>query len=113
LRKHEHLNISCAGVQAAYWDLLDQDRLSQYEAILLIQSVDRGLDDETELGDWDELKPYVKLPTWLKWIQRGLSGRMSNSLVNSLVVGSLERGCSMAAGYLRAHQQARSVTTGF
>lgn len=100
---------SCfAGVQAAYWDLLDQDRLSQVETRILIESVDCGLDDENALRDWDELRPYVRVPPWLRFLQSiRRNNPYVNALVNRLVVGSLERACALAAGYLRAHHTAR------
>ncbi|GAQ89279.1 Na+/H+ antiporter [Klebsormidium nitens] len=97
------------GVQAAYWDLLDQDRLSQVETRILIESVDCGLDDEDALGDWDELRPYVRVPPWLRFLQSiRRNNPYVNALVNRLVVCSLERACALAAGYLRAHHTARN-----
>ncbi|GAQ86569.1 Na+/H+ antiporter [Klebsormidium nitens] len=96
------------GVQAAYWDQLDEGRLSQVETRILIESIECGLDSDTELCDWAELRPYVQVPPWLRFLQSiQHNNSYVNALVKRLVVGSLEQACALAAGYLRAHHRAR------
>ncbi|XP_024527647.1 sodium/hydrogen exchanger 8 [Selaginella moellendorffii] len=97
------------GVQAAYWQMLEEGRISENAALLLMQSVDEALDGvakQEELSDWTGLRPYVHIPKYLKLLQ---SKRpfFPQKLVHYLVVERLELGCYVTAAFLRAHVYVR------
>nr|GEX58850.1 putative plasma membrane Na(+) /H(+) antiporter [Tanacetum cinerariifolium] len=52
------------GVQAAYWVMLEEGRINQYAANILIQSIDGALDlvSAEPLCDWNGLKSDVQFP---------------------------------------------------
>ncbi|XP_058108443.1 sodium/hydrogen exchanger 8-like isoform X1 [Magnolia sinica] len=94
------------GVQAAYWGMLDEGRITQTTAILLMQSVDEAIDlvsDET-LCDWKGLKAHVRFPSYYRFLQTNFCPQ---KLVTYFTVGRLESACYICAAFLRAHRIAR------
>ncbi|KAL2611522.1 hypothetical protein R1flu_023214 [Riccia fluitans] len=94
------------GVQAAYWEMLDEGRITRTSAALLMQSVDESLDlvaRHKPMMDWKGLQPHVHFPDYLKWS----SSMLPQRLLSYLSVVRLELGCYIAAAFLRAHRQAR------
>ncbi|CAM6099086.1 unnamed protein product [Calypogeia fissa] len=95
------------GVQAAYWGMLEEGRITRTAAILLMGSVDEALDSvarDLPLQDWRGLKPHVRFPRYLKWRSSSL---LPQNLLTYLILGRLELGCYIAAAFLRAHRQAQ------
>ncbi|XP_043695377.1 sodium/hydrogen exchanger 8 isoform X2 [Telopea speciosissima] len=95
------------GVQAAYWGMLDEGRITQATANLLMQSVDEGIDlvPYEPLCDWKGLKAHVHFPNYYRFLH------MSNfpqKLVTYFIVGRLESACYICAAFLRAHRIART-----
>lgn len=95
-----------SGVQAAYWGMLDEGRINQTSASLLMQSVDEAIDlAPTEpLCDWKGLKAYVNFPSYYRFLQTGLFPR---KLVTYFTVERLESACYICAAFLRAHRIAQ------
>ncbi|KAG2707630.1 hypothetical protein I3760_05G156300 [Carya illinoinensis] len=92
------------GVQAAYWGMLDEGRITQTTANLLMQSVDEALDLVShELCDWNGLKTNVKFPSYYKLLQ----GFVPQKLALYFTVERLESACYICAAFLRAHRMAR------
>nr|AGW30210.1 SOS1 [Nitraria tangutorum] len=94
------------GVQATYWGMLDEGRINQTAASLLMQSVDEAIDlAPTEpLCDWKGLKAYVNFPSYYRFLQTGLFPR---KLVTYFTVERLESACYICAAFLRAHRIAQ------
>ncbi|XP_042023287.1 sodium/hydrogen exchanger 8-like isoform X2 [Salvia splendens] len=94
------------GVQAAYWVMLDEGRINQTTANLLMRSVDEALDlvSSETLCDWKGLKSYVNIPNHYKFFQ---SSVVSQKLVTYFTVERLESACYICAAFLRAHRIAR------
>lgn len=94
------------GVQAAYWGMLDEGRVTQTTAILLMQSVDEGIDSASHeaLCDWNGLKSNVHFPSYYKFLQSSICPR---KLVTYFTVERLESACYICAAFLRAHRIAR------
>ncbi|XP_042979148.1 sodium/hydrogen exchanger 7-like isoform X4 [Carya illinoinensis] len=94
------------GVQAAYWVMLDEGRITQTTANLLMQSVDEALDlvSHEPLCDWNGLKTNVKFPSYYKLLQVGF---VPQKLALYLTVERLESACYICAAFLRAHRMAR------
>lgn len=98
-----HLN----GVQAAYWGMLDEGRITQTAAILLMQSVDEAIDmvaSHETLLDWKGLEAYVQFPSYFKYLQMRF---LPQKLVTIFTVERLELACYICAAFLRAHRIAR------
>nr|ABN04858.1 salt-overly-sensitive 1 [Mesembryanthemum crystallinum]CAN99591.1 salt-overly-sensitive 1 [Mesembryanthemum crystallinum] len=95
------------GVQAAYWVMLDEGRISQSTANILMQSVDEALDSVTHepLNDWNGLKRNVHFPNYYRFLQG--SSMWPRKLVTFFTVERLESGCYICAAFLRAHRIAR------
>lgn len=95
-----------SGVQAAYWGMLDEGRISQSTANLLMQSVDEALDlvSDEPLCDWKGLKAYVHFPNYYKFLQTSICPQ---KLVTYFTVERLESACYICAAFLRAHRIAR------
>ncbi|KAK9749820.1 hypothetical protein RND81_02G152900 [Saponaria officinalis] len=94
------------GVQAAYWVMLDEGRITQSTANILMQSVDEALDlvAHEPLCDWKGLKQNVRFPNYYKFLQ----GRVwPKKLVTFFTVERLETACYICAAFLRAHRIAR------
>ncbi|KAH9316487.1 hypothetical protein KI387_025114, partial [Taxus chinensis] len=95
------------GVQAAYWGMLDEGRITNSAAILLMQSVDEAIDmiaSHKALLDWKVLKTYVRFPSYFKYLQIRF---LPQKLVTFFTVQRLELACYIAAAFLRAHRIAR------
>jgi NhaP-type Na+/H+ or K+/H+ antiporter len=94
------------GVQAAYWGMLEEGRITQATAILLMQSVDEALDfvSEKPLCDWDGLKSNVNFPNYYKLLH---SSPIPKKLITYFTVERLEFACSISAAFLRAHRIAQ------
>ncbi|MCO5555569.1 hypothetical protein L7F22_009114 [Adiantum nelumboides] len=98
------------GVQAAYWTMVEERRVTRTAALILMQSVDEALDAAMKneaLTDWKGLDPHVQFPAYLKHLWLRNSRIVPKSLLNVLVAGRLEFGCYISAAYLRAHRIAR------
>ncbi|KAL6543894.1 Son of sevenless 1 [Orobanche gracilis] len=108
----EHMNLKdirmrfLNGVQAAYWVMLDEGRITQTTANLLMRSVDEAIDliSHEALCDWKGLKSYVKMPNYYKFLQ---SSVVPPKLVTYFTVERLESACYICAAFLRAHRIAR------
>ncbi|KAB2090470.1 hypothetical protein ERO13_A03G113800v2 [Gossypium hirsutum] len=94
------------GVQAAYWGMLDEGRIAQSTANLLMQSVDEAVDAASHepLCDWKGLKSNVQFPNYYKFLQRSM---FPQKLITFFTVERLENGCCICAAFLRAHRIAR------
>nr|UTD53590.1 Na+/H+ exchanger 7 [Casuarina glauca] len=94
------------GVQAAYWGMLDEGRIRQTTANILMQSVDGALDlvSHEPLCDWRGLKDNVHFPSYYKLLQTSICPR---KLVTYFTVERLESACYICAAFLRAHRIAR------
>lgn len=95
------------GVQAAYWGMLDEGRITQTAAILLMQSVDEAIDmvaSHEILLDWKGLETHVQLPSYFKYLQMRF---LPQKLVTIFTVERLELACYICAAFLRAHRIAR------
>lgn len=100
------LIIFLAGVQAAYWGMLDEGRITQTIANILMQSVDVALDlaSHEPLCDWKGLKEHVNFPSYYKFLQTSIC---PPKLVTYFTVERLETACYICAAFLRAHRIAR------
>ncbi|KAL7598716.1 hypothetical protein Lser_V15G22190 [Lactuca serriola] len=94
------------GVQAAYWGMLEEGRINQFTANILMQSVDEALDlvSSEPLCDWNGLKSNVHFPNYYKFLQTSTFPR---KLVTYFTVERLESACYISAAFLRAHRIAR------
>lgn len=100
------------GVQADYWEMLDDGRITKGTANVLMQSVDEALDlvSTESLCDWRGLKPCVHFPKYYKFLQSRIIPR---KLVSYLIVERLESACYVSSAFLRAHRIARHQLHGF
>ncbi|KAL8157683.1 sodium/hydrogen exchanger 8-like isoform X2 [Apium graveolens] len=91
------------GVQAAYWEMVEEGIITQKIANLLLQSVDEALDlvSQEPLSDWKRLKANVHFPNYYKFLQIRLFPR---KLVKYFTVGRLESACYICSAFLRAHR---------
>ncbi|KAL2557784.1 Sodium/hydrogen exchanger 7 [Forsythia ovata] len=94
------------GVQASYWGMLDEGRITQITANLLMQSVDEAIDlvSHEPLCDWKGLKSNVNMPNYYKFLQSSI---VPQKLVTYFTVERLESACYICAAFLRAHRIAR------
>ncbi|KAL4638076.1 hypothetical protein ACB092_03G124200 [Castanea dentata] len=94
------------GVQAAYWRMLDEGRITQNTANILMQSVDEALDlvSDEPLCDWKGLKANVHFPSYYKLLQSRI---IPQKLVMYFTVERLEFQCYICAAFLRAHRITR------
>ncbi|ESQ35344.1 hypothetical protein EUTSA_v10006906mg [Eutrema salsugineum] len=95
------------GVQAAYWELLDDGRITHSTSNVLMQSVDEALDlvYTESLCDWRGLKTCVRFPNYYyKFLKSRIIPR---KLVTYLIVERLESACYISSAFLRAHRTAR------
>ena len=105
-----------AGVQAAYWSMLEEGRTSQTATILLMQAVAESIDltvEQQRLCLWRPMQAHVRLPAYVREIHHRLRGRVPDRVVNWLTVDRLELAASMSAAYLRALRQARQQLRSF
>ncbi|GMN38291.1 hypothetical protein TIFTF001_007530, partial [Ficus carica] len=100
------LVFTCVCVQAAYWGMLDEGRITQSTANILMQSVDEALDfvSNEHLCDWKGLKAHVHFPHYYKFLQRSI---FPQKLVTYFTVERLESACYICAAFLRGHRIAR------
>ncbi|XP_055819135.1 sodium/hydrogen exchanger 8 isoform X1 [Solanum dulcamara] len=100
------------GVQAAYWEMLNEGRIPQTIANLLMQSVEEAIDviSHKPLCDWKGLRSYVNIPNYYKFLQTSFVPR---KLVTYFTVDRLESACYICAGFLRAHRIARQQLNEF
>lgn len=86
--------------------MLDEGRISQTTANILMQSVDEALDlaSSEPLCDWKGLKANVHFPNYYKFLQ---SSMFPPKLVTYFTVERLESACYICAAFLRAHRIAR------
>lgn len=86
--------------------MLDEGRITQSTANILMQSVDEALDfvSHGPLCDWKGLKANVHFPSYYKFLQSSVVPR---KLVTYFIVGRLESACYICAAFLRAHRIAR------
>ncbi|CAN6339204.1 unnamed protein product [Urochloa humidicola] len=94
------------GVQAAYWGMLEEGRITQATANILMRSVDEAMDlvSRQPLCDWKGLKSNVQFPSYYRFLQMS---RLPRKLVTYFTVERLESGCYICAAFLRAHRIAR------
>ncbi|XP_058184288.1 sodium/hydrogen exchanger 7 isoform X4 [Rhododendron vialii] len=94
------------GVQAAYWVMLDEGRIMQTTANILMQSVDEAIDlvSLEPLCDWRGLKAHVHYPHHYKFLQTSICPQ---KLVTHFTVERLESACYICAAFLRAHRIAQ------
>ncbi|CAK7326876.1 unnamed protein product [Dovyalis caffra] len=94
------------GVQAAYWGMLDEGRIMQTTANILMQSVDEAIDlaSHEPLCDWKGLRSNVHFPSYYKLLQASIIPR---KMVTFFTVERLESACYICAAFLRAHRIAR------
>lgn len=86
--------------------MLDEGRITQTTANLLMQSVDEALDlvSHEPLCDWNGLKTNVQFPSYYKLLQVGF---VPQKLALYFTVERLESACYICAAFLRAHRIAR------
>ncbi|XP_061986019.1 sodium/hydrogen exchanger 8-like isoform X1 [Populus nigra] len=94
------------GVQAAYWGMLDEGRITQTTANILMQSVDEAIDlaSHEPLCDWKGLQSIVHFPNYYKFLQASI---FPQKMVTYFTVERLESACYICAAFLRAHRIAR------
>ncbi|WOL01002.1 sodium/hydrogen exchanger 8 [Canna indica] len=94
------------GVQAAYWGMLEEGRITQSTASLLMSSVDEAMDfvASDPLCDWKGLKSSVHFPNYYKFLQ---VSKFPRRLITYFTVERLESACYICASFLRAHRIAR------
>jgi len=86
--------------------MLDEGRITQNTANILMQSVDEALDlvSDEPLCDWKGLKANVHFPSYYKLLQTRI---IPQKLVMYFTVERLEFQCYICAAFLRAHRIAR------
>ncbi|KAI3936863.1 hypothetical protein MKW92_039341 [Papaver armeniacum] len=94
------------GVQAAYWGMLNDGRISQNTATTLLGSVDEAIDlvSHHSLCDWKGIKSHVHFPSHYRLLQMSICPQ---KLVTYLTVERLELACYVCAAFLLAHRIAR------
>ncbi|CAN0890974.1 Sodium/hydrogen exchanger 7 [Linum grandiflorum] len=93
------------GVQAAYWVMLEEGRITRGTANILMQSIDEAMDSAAHepLSDWKGLKANVNFPSHYKF----LTSYCPPKLVTYFTVERLESACYICAAFLRGHRIAR------
>ncbi|KAI3951869.1 hypothetical protein MKW92_021475 [Papaver armeniacum] len=94
------------GVQAAYWGMLNDGRISQNTATTLLGSVNEAIDlvSHHSLCDWKGIKSHVHFPSHYRLLQMSICPQ---KLVTYLTVERLELACYVCAAFLLAHRIAR------
>ncbi|XP_031110649.1 sodium/hydrogen exchanger 8 isoform X2 [Ipomoea triloba] len=100
------------GVQAAYWGMLNEGRITQNTANILMQSVEEAIDlvPHVALCDWKGLRAYVNIPNYYKFLQTSI---VPQKLIMFFTVERLESACYICAAFLRAHRIARQQLNDF
>ncbi|KAF8021108.1 hypothetical protein BT93_G1514 [Corymbia citriodora subsp. variegata] len=90
------------GVQAAYWAMLEEGRITQTTANILMHSVDEAIDmvSHEPLCDWKGLKSHVHFPNYYRFLQ----SICPLKLVTYFTVERLESACYICAAFLHAHR---------
>ncbi|CAI5491589.1 unnamed protein product [Closterium sp. Naga37s-1] len=104
------------GVQAAYWSMLEEGRVNQTAAMLLMQAVAEAVDLTTQqrrLLLWKALEPHVRMPRYLRLFHRRLRRLLPQRALNWVTVDRLELAASMSAAYIRALRHARQQLRDF
>ncbi|KAJ4849261.1 Sodium/hydrogen exchanger 7 [Turnera subulata] len=93
-------------VRAAYWVMLDDGRITQTTANILMQSVDEAIDlaSHGPLCDWKDLQAHVDFPNYYKFLKVNI---FPQKLVTHYTIWRLESACCLCAAFLRAHKIAR------
>lgn len=93
-------------MQAAYWGMLEEGRITQVTANILMRSVDEAMDlvSRQPLCDWKGLLSNVQFPNYYRFLQMS---RLPRKLIIYFTVERLESGCYICAAFLRAHRIAR------
>eukprot|EP01018_Ginkgo_biloba_P018456 Gb_13803 [translate_table: standard] len=87
--------------------MLEEERITQTSAILLMQSIDEALDlaiSHETLLDWKGLSAHVCFPDYVRYLQLRF---FPEKLVTFLTVKKLELGCYICAAFLEAHKIAQ------
>ncbi|KAK9118129.1 hypothetical protein Scep_016222 [Stephania cephalantha] len=94
------------GVQAAYWRMLEEGRITQTVANILMQSVDEAIDlvSHEHLCDWKGLKTHVHFPHHYRFLSMNF---FPKKLATYFTVERLELACYVCAAFLRGHRIAR------
>ncbi|VFQ79710.1 unnamed protein product [Cuscuta campestris] len=100
------------GVQAAYWGMLNEGRITQNTANILMESVDEALDlvSHVALCDWKGLIAHVNIPNYYKFLQTSI---VPQKIVTFFIAQRLESACYICAAFLRAHRIARQQLNDF
>ncbi|CAI5469301.1 unnamed protein product [Closterium sp. Yama58-4] len=104
------------GVQAAYWSMLEEGRVNQTAAMLLMQAIAEAVDLTTQqhrLCLWKALEPHVRMPRYLRLFHRRLRKLLPQRALNWVTVDRLELAASMSAAYIRALRHARQQLRDF
>ncbi|XP_024361415.1 sodium/hydrogen exchanger 8 isoform X2 [Physcomitrium patens] len=99
------------GLQAAYWNMLDEGRITQTAALILMQSIDEALDKvkhHTALQDWEGLRPHIHFPGYLKYFSWRSTSVLPRRASTYFLIQQLELACYIAAAFLRAHRMTRN-----
>lgn len=86
--------------------MLEEGRITQSTAALLMQSVDEAMDlvSSDPLSDWKGLKSNVHFPEYYRFLQ---VSRFPRRLITYFAVQRLESACYICAAFLRAHRIVR------
>ncbi|GJP65109.1 hypothetical protein CLOP_g22013, partial [Closterium sp. NIES-67] len=98
------------GVQAAYWSMLEEGRVNQTAAMLLMQAVAEAIDHTVQgrrLLLWPAMRPHVRMPRYFRALHRALRPLLPQRALNWVTVDRLELAASMSAAYIRALRQTR------
>jgi hypothetical protein len=86
--------------------MLEEGRITQATAHILMRSVDEAMDlvSSGPLCDWNSLQSSVRFPSY-SW--RFSATSLPQRLITYFTVQRLESGCYICAAFLRAHRIAR------
>lgn len=95
------------GVQAAYWRMLCEGKITQTTAILLMRSIDEAVDmvySRNKLVDWERLEAYLEFAGRSKCFQIRC---LPLKLQTFFTVEKSRLACYICMAFLRAHKTAR------
>eukprot|EP01018_Ginkgo_biloba_P011055 Gb_40245 [translate_table: standard] len=101
------------GVIAAYYRMLEEERITQPAAILLMQSINEALDlalSQKTLLDWKGPSAHVCFPTYARYPHLRF---VPEKLMSFLIVKRLELDCYICAAFLWVHRITRSQLLDF
>ncbi|KAM7262697.1 hypothetical protein ACFE04_000380 [Oxalis oulophora] len=96
------------GIQAAYCEMLEEGRITQNTANILMGSVDKAINLVTHnepLCDWKDLLDSVHLPNYYNFLQTSVI--IPKKLVTHFIVERLESACYICVAFLRSHRIVR------